>query len=318
MQRTTTGPVSGGIKAADGRPLPAPERRARRPSDLGWANWKTVLGRTARELISDRISLVAAGCAFYATLALFPAITMLIFIYGMAFDPVTVEPQLQQLRDLLPPSAFALISERVHQLVSQHGGTLTIGLVVSTLVTLWSSATGIKSILSALNMAYEETETRGFFSFQLTAFAMTLCALVGSALTIAVLVAVPVVISVLGLSAYTARLVQVIGFVILMGFVLLALVLLYRFGPSRHPNRRHWTMPGAVTAALLWVITSALFSLYVGRLASYDATYGPLGAAVGVMMWFWVTVYVVLLGAELNAEIELQTCPERAAHAVRG
>jgi membrane protein len=282
-------------------------RRAENPGQIPWPGWKAVIRRTAREAISDRVSLVSAGCAFWATLALFPAITMLIFIYGLVFDPATVEPQLQVIARFVPPSAFTLISDRVHQLVSQQQGTLGVGLLISTAVALWSSATGTKALLSALNMAYEEEEQRSFLRFQFVAFAMTLCAILGAVLAIAILVFLPAVISFLGLSAHGKLLLRLGGIAVLLIFVLLSLSVLYRFGPSRRHARWHWITPGSLLATLLWLAASVLFTLYVTDLANYDATYGPLGTVVGVMMWFWVTIYAVMLGAELNSELELQT-----------
>lgn len=297
-----------------GRPVtivgPAAEelgRLAETPGQIPWRGWRSVLKRTFREMISDRISLVAAGCAFYATLALFPAISMLVSVYGLMFDPVTVEPQLQVLRELLPPEAFTLIADRVHMLVTRPTQTLGVGLVVSALITLWSAATGTKSILGALNLAYEETEERSILRFQLTAFLMTLGAILGAVVGLAVLVGLPAVFAFVGLSGYAKNLIRIVSMVVLLGFVLVALSLLYRFGPCRRPAKWNWVTPGSLLATVLWLIGSALFSWYVGTIASYDATYGPLGAVIGVMMWFWVSVFVVLLGAELNAELELQT-----------
>ncbi len=290
--------------AADSQAL---GRLANSPLDIPWQGWKRVLRRTWREIISDRVSLVAAGCAFYGTLALFPAISMLISIYGLVFDPATVEPQLATLQDLLPPSAFQLISERVHMLVSKPQGALTTQLLVSTGVALWSSATGTKSIISALNLAYEERERRSFLRFQLIAFVMTLMALTGAVLGLGFMVALPPALQMLGYEENSAALVRVAGLLLLVSFVMGSLSLLYRFGPCREAAQWQWITPGSMVATVLWLIASALFSFYVGHLASYDATYGPLGAVAGVMMWFFVTVYVVLLGAELNAELELQT-----------
>jgi membrane protein len=282
-------------------------RHAEMPGQIPWIGWKHVLRRTFKEMISDRISLVAAGCAFYATLALFPAISMVVFIYGMVFDPQTVEPQLAVLAQVLPPSGYDLIEQRVHTLVTQQHGTLTLGLVISTAVTLWSSATGTKSILSALNMAYEERERRSFLQFQLTAIGMTLFGFFGAALAISLLILLPMVIGFVGLSDYARVLLRIGSTVLMLGFVLAALSLLYRFGPCRRNARWTWITPGALLATVLWAAASALLSFYIGHLANYDATYGPLGAVVGVMTWFYVTVYVVLLGAELNSELELQT-----------
>lgn len=295
-------------------------RDARQPIQIPWTGWKRVLKRTFSEMISDRIGLAAAGCAFYATLALFPAISTMVSVYGLAFDPSTVEPQLRVLRNLLPRPAFLLISERVHTLVSQPRGTLTISLIIGTLVTLWSASAGTKSILAALNMAYEETETRSFVRFQLTALSMTLCAILGAALAVALLVFLPAVLDFIprhfgfeAVEAGTQTLIRIGTPLLLLLFVGASFSLLYRFGPSRRSPSWHWVTPGSLVATLLWLLASTGFSYYVGHVASYDATYGPLGAVVGIMMWFFVTAYVVLLGAELNAELELQTAMDSTA-----
>jgi len=282
-------------------------RWADHPAQMPWRGWKAVLVRTFHEMISDRIGLVAAGCAFWATLALFPAISMLITIYGLVFDPVSVEPQLAVMSQLLPAAAFTLIADRVHELVAQSSHTLTVRLAISVAVTLWSAATGTKAMLSALNMAYEEQEQRSFLVFQAVALLMTLGGIVAAVLGLAILVLLPTVIGFIGLAAHIKGLITIAGWVVLVIFVMVALALLYRFGPSRRPAKWHWVTPGSLAATLLWLAASALFSVYVGRFASYSATYGPLATVAGVMMWFWVSVYAVLLGAELNAELELQT-----------
>ena len=282
-------------------------RLAKRPLDIPWAGWRRVIARTAREVITARISLCAAGCAFYATLALFPAISMLVSIYGLVFDPSNVGSQLAVLQDLLPPSAFHLIADRVNLLVSKPAGTLTFSLLVSIMIALWSASTGTKSILGALNLAYEEREQRSFVRFQLTALGMTLGAILAAVIGLAALVLLPAFIGFFGISTYGATVARLTSLGALVIFVLLALSLLYRFGPSRNAASWHWVTPGSVVATVLWLIVSALFSFYVEHLASYDATYGPLGAVVGVMMWFYVSALAVLVGAELNAELELQT-----------
>ena len=282
-------------------------RLAHRPTQIPWSGWKRVIKRTAREVTTDRISLVAAGCAFYATLALFPAISMLVSIYGLVFDPATVGPQLAVLRNLLPPSAYQLIADRVQVLVSKPPGTLTFSLALSIMIALWSSSTGTKSILGALNLAYEERETRSFIRFQLTALGMTLGGILAAVVGLASLLLLPVVVAFLEMPGYAAVIAKSASFGLLVLFVLLALSLLYRFGPSRRAAGWSWVTPGSLFATLLWLVASALFSFYVQHLASYDATYGPLGAIIGVMMWFYVSALVVMIGAELNAELELQT-----------
>ncbi len=299
-------------------------RTARQPIHIPWAGWKRVIGRTVSEMISDRIGLAAAGCAFYATLALFPAISTLVSLYGLAFDRNTVEPQLRVLHGLLPLPAFQLISERVHTLVTQPRGTLTIGLIIGTLVTLWSASAGTKSMIAALNIAYEEKESRSFVRFQATALSMTLFGILGAAFAVALLVFLPAVLDFIphhfgfeAVEAGTQKLIQLGGPVVMLVFVGGAFSLLYRFGPSRRSANWHWITPGSLLATLLWLVASFAFSYYVGHVASYSATYGPLGAVVGIMMWFFVTAYVVLLGAELNAELELQTAMDSTAGSAR-
>ncbi len=282
-------------------------RFAASPWAIPWRGWRRVVQRALREMGRDGVPMVAAGCAFYATLALFPAISMLVSIYGLMFDPVTVEPHLQVLRDLIPPDAYHLIDQRVHELVAKPQRTLTLGLAVSVAITLWSSAIGTKSILSALNLAYGEQERRGFFRRQAVAVAMTLLAILGAVLGLALLLALPEVLRFLGVTRHRAVLVRFAGGWAVVAFVMASLSLLYRHGPCRRAARWRWVAPGAVLATLLWLGASALFGFYVGHLSSYDAMYGSLGTVVGVMMWFYVTAYVVLLGAELNAELELQT-----------
>lgn len=282
-------------------------RRAATPAQIPWPGWKAVLRRVAVEMMTDRVSLVAAGCAFYATLALFPALTMLVLIYGLAFDPATVEPQLVALRDLLPPVVYTLIEQRIHMLVTQPSATLGLGLVFSTAVALWSAATGTKGIITALNLAYEEVERRGFLRYQAEVFTITLCAIIGAVVGLGLLLGVPAALAFLGVAAHQQALIRAASLGLLVLFLLVGLSFLYRYGPCRKEPKWQWVTPGSLVATVLWLAASALFSLYVTRLASYDATYGPLAAVAGVMMWFWVTIYVVLLGAELNAELELQT-----------
>jgi len=265
----------------------------------------------AKATASQRVSLVAAGCAFYATLALFPSITMLISLYGLVFNPDTVQPQLAYLQQFMPPAAFSLISDRIQSLVSAPARGLGLGFIVSLLISLWSSSTGTKSILNALTLAYDETETRGMIKFQIISLGMTLVAIIGAALAIGILVFIPLVINFIGLSGYAKLLVGVLSFAAMVTFVVTALGLLYRFGPAG--GNRIFFAPGAAIATVLWLLGSWAFGLYVGHFAAYSATYGPLAALIGLMMWFYLTAYTVLLGAEVNAALDAEWKQERAA-----
>ena len=265
---------------------------------------RAVVRGAFRASITDRMTLSAAGCAFYATLALFPAISTLISIYGLVFDREAVASQLQAVQEVLPPPAFSLIEARVHELVAQPNRSLSIELVISTLITYWSAGSGVKSVISALNLALGVTEARSILRFQLTGFAMTFTTILVAVLAIAVLVVMPPAIAFVGLSDYSASLIHAAGFLTLIGMFLLALLMLYRFGPSRAPPPHQPIIPGAILATVLWLTASALLSFYVSHIASFGVTYGPLGAVVGVMLWFFISAYAVLLGAELNALLE--------------
>jgi membrane protein len=285
------------------QPDTTPAASAQRPR-LSWHLCRTVVVGALKESSSDRVSLAAAGCAYYATLALFPTISMLISVYGLAFDVQSVEGQLQVLRDLLPGPAYALIDERVHLLVTQPSSALSIGLIVSFAISFWSAATGTKSVLSALNIAYDTTEQRGILMFQFIALAMTLSAAAAVSTAIAVLVFLPAVVSFVGLSNHGAGLINAASIVVLVVLVGGSIALLYRFGPSRRPPPNQRVFPGAVVSTVLWLIASVGLSFYVSHIASFGVTYGPLGAVVAIMLWFYFSAYAVLLGAELNAQLE--------------
>jgi membrane protein len=267
-----------------------------------WPLLRRALVAAGRAMAGQRVSLVAAGCAFYATLALFPTITMLISLYGLVFDPSTVQPQLRYLQHFMPPEAFALISDRIQSLVAAPARGLGIGFVLSLAISLWSSSTGTKSVLNALTLTYNQTETRGLIRFQLVSLGMTLVAVLGAALAISILVAIPLAISWIGLSGYAKVLVGLVSFAAMVMFVVTALGLLYRFGPAG--TGRIFFAPGAGLATLVWLVGSWAFGLYVGHFAAYNATYGPLATLIGLMMWFYLTAYIVLLGAEVNAALD--------------
>ncbi len=287
------------------RPGKRQEGRARL-LDIGWAGWRAAIAETARETLTDRASLSAAGCAFYATLALFPAISMLISIYGLVFDPRTVAPHLAVLRDVLPQSAYDLIAARVHMLVSRPAGTLTLRLGLGFAIALWSSSSGTKALLGALNLAYRQKEQRGFLRYQLTALGMTLGGIVAAVIGLAGLVVLPALERFFGISAHAAVIAREASFALLVLFVLGAIALLYRFGPAPSQVSWRWVTPGSLLATALWLGASALLSAYIQHLGRFGAIYGPLGAVVGVMLWFYVTAFAVVVGAELNAGLARQ------------
>ena len=252
---------------------------------------------------SDRIALVSAGCAFYAMLALFPAISLAISAYGLIFDVAMVEPQLELLKGVLPEDSHELIAGHVHDLVETTPARLEWGVGISAGIALWSASAGIRAMLGALNMAHGESEKRGAIQFYATAILLTLGAIVAVIVGLAFLVLLPKLLDLVGHDPFEALMLRASGFGLLLVLVLFAIGLLYRFGPAEKPDGWRLISPGSVAATLLWLVASALFSFYVSNFATYEASYGTLGAAVALLMWFYVSVYVILLGAELDAEI---------------
>lgn len=286
---------------------PALGHTAYSPRDIPVRGWWQVVKRVAAETSSDRMSMQAASCAFYAMLALFPAISVLISIYGLFLNPATVETQLEPARGVLPPAAFDMVALRVRDLAANANTTLTWKAGLGLVIALWSAMNGTKALMMALNTAYEEKEKRSFVRFNLIAMGLTLGGIFGVSFALSIIVGVPALLHLELLGAFAGVAVRVLSFALLLSFVVLGLAILYRLCPARRDARWRWVTPGSILAAVLWLLVSVLFSFYVANFGAYDATYGSLGAVVVVLLWFYLSAFVVMLGAELNAELELQT-----------
>ncbi len=281
-------------------------RRADTPSEIPAKGWKDIALRLYREFTNDRILLVAAGVTFYAILALFPAIAALVSIYGAVADPSTISTHLNEMRGILPDGAIDIIGGQVRRLTEKGDKALGLTAVVGILISLWSANGGMKAIFDALNIAYEEDEKRSFVMLNLWSLAFTAGALLFVVLALTGIVVVPAALQVLGLDQ-KAWYIALLRFPALLLLVIGALAVLYRYGPSRRKPKWRWVTWGSAVAGVLWLIVSGLFSWYVASFGSYNETYGSLGAAIGFMSWIWLSTTVVLLGAELNAEMEHQT-----------
>jgi membrane protein len=281
-------------------------RKARTPTEIPTKGWKDIGLRVWDKFNSDRILLISAGVTFYAILAIFPAIAALVSVYGLIADPNTINQHVNDLRGVLPDGALDIIGGQVQRLASKGGGTLGLTLLASVLLSLWSANGGVKSVFDALNIAYDETERRGFVALTLQSLVFTGGALLFVILALTGIVIVPVALQFLGLDE-KAWFVALLRWPALLLILVFGLAVLYRFGPSRNRPQWRWVSAGGILAAVLWLGASALFSYYVGHFGSYNETYGSLGAAIGFMTWIWISTMVVLLGAELNAEMERQT-----------
>jgi membrane protein len=266
--------------------------------------WWTILTNFWARLDRDHVSIMAAGIAFYALLSIFPGMSALISIYGLVADPATIETQLNSLSGVLPQEALKLLSDQLHTLVAAPRDKLGLGLLVSLLIALWSATSGTGSLMQALTVAYEERENRGILSFYGRAIVLTIGVGVFALLSLFLIAGIPAVIGLLPLSELWRDRISLIRWPLLAILAVAALGVLYRYGPARRNPCWHCLSGGTMAAAVLWLVGSAGFSFYVARFSSYDKTYGSLGAVVILLMWFYVTAYIILAGAELNAEIE--------------
>ena len=283
-------------------------REASTPKDIPARGWKDILWRVKDQIKEDRLSIIAAGVAFYGLLAIFPGLIALVAIYGLAFDPAQVEQQVSQLRGVLPPQAADVLLTQLHDLTSTSSAALGFGAILGIVLALWSASAGMRTLMEALNVAYDEEEKRGTIRFYATALLLTLGAVIGAIIAISLVVALPIVLNFFGgLGEALKWLISIGSVVILIATVMLGLAIVYRYGPSREQARWRWVSWGAVIATVLWVIGSVLFSLYVTRFGNYNETYGSVGAIVILLMWFLLSAYAVLIGAEINAEMERQT-----------
>ncbi len=290
------------LEEADSR-APAPPRRA------GWERWKHIVYRTYEEIGEDRLLSLAAGVVFYGLLALFPAITALVSSYALFASPATIGGHLASLAGLMPASAYSIVDEQVTRIVTGDTGGLSVAFFLGLALAVWSANAGMKAIIDALNITYGVKERRGFLALNVISLALTVGAIGTLLLAIAAVVALPIIMSYLPF--LDAGLLTWLRWPALVVLVLGGLAVLYRLGPDLdHPQWR-WISPGALFAALAWIVGSALLSWYLGRFANYDKTYGSLGAGIGLMMWLWMTAIVVLVGAEFNSEIDAEDHPER-------
>jgi membrane protein len=282
-------------------------REAVSPLQIPWRGWKDILLRVYDEIGKDRLTAVAAGVAFFSLLALFPAVTALVSLYGLFADAATMADHLATLAELMPPGAFDIVREQIARIVSKSGGTLTVGFALGLGLALWSANAAMKAIFDALNVIYEEDEKRSFVMLNLESLAFTLGAIVAALLAVAAVVVFPLILALFGIARINPLLISLLRWPLLLLMIVFGLALLYRFGPSRRNAEWRWVSVGSVFAALAWIAGSMAFSYYLANFANYNATYGSLGAVIGLMMWMWLSAIVVLVAAEINSEIEHQT-----------
>jgi membrane protein len=280
-------------------------RDAERPSDIPARGWKDILWRVYNGLGEDRILMNAGGVTFYALLALFPAITALVSIYGLFSDPGQITNQLDMLYGILPGGGMTVIEEQLTRLAAQDSGSLTFGLVFGLLVSLWSANGGMKALFDALNVVYGQEERRSFLRLNAISLTFTLAMLCFAMIALAAIIAVPVILP--ALPDFLGTVINWARWPVMAVLIAVVLALIYRYGPNRDAPKLRWISWGSVLAAVGWLVFSAAYSFYAANFGTFNETYGSLGAAIGFMLWIWLSVTVILLGGKLNASIEHQT-----------
>ena len=285
-------------------------RHAENPFQIPWTGWKDVLWRTHERSNDDRLLATAAGVVFFGLLAVFPAITALVSSYGLFADPSTIGANLRTLALMLPDGSFQIVQDQIARVLSKGNATLGATFLFGLGLAIWSANAGVRAVIDALNVVYEEREKRSFLRLNLLSLGFTTGAIVALLLMVSAVVAFPLALDHLGLAPAGKFLVSLARWPAMLLILLLALGVLYRFGPSRRAARWEWLSIGTLMAAMLWIVGSSALSWYLSNFGNYDATYGSLGAAIGLMMWMWMSAIIVLLGAELNSEIEHQTAQD--------
>lgn len=274
------------------------------PWQIPVRGWMDILGRAWKETGKKNLSLVAGGVTYYVLLALFPALAALISVYGLVGNPAEVTKIVQSLSGVLPPSTSTLIASELHQFVTAPRGSLGFGAVVGIVIALWSSMRGMSGMMTALGIAYDQPERRGFIWFNATALLLAVVVIVGGLIALALVAGLPVMLNGAGALGPARWIGLVVEWPILIVFVIGMLALIYRYGPDGDEPEWKWTSSGTIAATILWIIGSVLFTVYVYHFDSYNTTYGVLGALGILLTWMWLSAFVVLFGAEINGESE--------------
>ena len=285
-------------------------RTADHPAEIPPRGWKDILIRTYRSISEDRVLALAAGVTYYVLLALFPGIAALVSIYGLVANPGDIGEMLASLAGAIPRDVIEIIRGQLTFLAAQDEKALGLAFFGGLLASLWSSNAAIKALFDALNVVYGEKEKRNFFRLTVLSLTFTAGLILFMVLALIGIVVIPAVLDFLHLGAMGELLINILRWPTMLAVVVLGLAVIYRYGPCRADARWRWITWGSIAAALLWFIVSMLFSWYASNFGNYNKTYGSLGAVIAFMMWSWLSATIVLMGGELNAEIEHQTAKD--------
>lgn len=282
-------------------------RSATTPQRIPAVGWWDILWRVVKRLGSDNITLVSAGLALYALLSVFPGLAAAVSVYGLFATPTDAIKHMQAFSGVLPPGVWDIFNTQLQIITRHQQSTLSVAAALGIALALWSARSAMSGLMTATNIAYGEHERRGFIAQTLISLALTVAAITGFLVMLLLGIAIPVTLKILGTSQWVQWVSDAVQWVLLWLFTGVALSVVYRYAPSRTPARWHWVTWGSAIAATLWLLMSALFAIYVGAFANYGKTYGALGGVIALVMWFYFSSLLVVLGAEINAEMERQT-----------
>jgi membrane protein len=282
-------------------------RTAEAPAEIPARGWWDILKRTVSQVSDDRVLTEAAGITFYSLLALFPAIAAMVSIYGLFADPATIADHLDVLGTVVPGGGMQIIEEQVKRITSKGNAALGLGAIIGLLTALWSSNQAMKALVDALNVVYGEREKRSFIYRTVLTLSFTVAGIAFILLAMSSVVVLPIALQFVGLGGTAETMLRLLRWPVMLAVVALFLACIYRFGPNRDKPKWRWVTWGSAVASLGWLMVSAGFSFYVTNFGNYNETYGSLGAVIGFMTWIWISSTVVLVGAELDAEMEHQT-----------
>jgi membrane protein len=282
-------------------------RTADTPTQIPAKGFWDVFARVRKESKDDGVTLLSAGVAFYALLAFVPAMVALVSLYGLVAKPSDVQRQVSSSLSAAPREVRGLVTSQLESIVNSAGKGAVLGVIFGTLLALWSASSGVGHLIEAVNRAYDEAETRGFVKRKVIALLFTIGAILFVLVSFGLVTILPALLAKSGLGTAGRIVVGVLRWIVLLGGMIVGLAVLYRFGPDRDDPRWRWVTPGAIVAAVAWIVGSVLFSVYTANFAKYNETYGSLGAVVIMLLWLFLTAAVVIIGAEINAELERQT-----------
>lgn len=282
-------------------------RKANSPNEIPAKGLRDVFWRVVQSVMADRVTLIAAGVTYFLLLSLFPALGALVALYGFVADPMTIMDHISFIAGVFPPGSFDLILNQLTALTQQKTSSLSLAFITGLVVAIWSANSGMKALFDAMNVAYQEDEKRSWISLNLLSLAFTFGALMIAIVLIAAIGVMPAALAYLWLERWQELLARFARWPFILVFVACGIAVIYRYGPSREKARLKWISWGVVLSTALWLAASMLFSFYIENFANYNVTYGALGALIGLMVWVWISVVILIVGAELNAELEHQT-----------